>query len=83
MDWYTKSEQVSSTIPTIQHNLYTQQCRRNTLGTSRGEMEGYVLILQPLPPGRHDICFNAIADEVTSTSTQNFVNGVTHHLTVQ
>jgi hypothetical protein len=46
-------------------------------------VEGYFIIIEPISVGKHDVTFTGLSVDYTSTSTQNFINGVTYHLTVQ
>jgi hypothetical protein len=52
-------------------------------GPSKGTVENYFIIIEPLSAGKHDISFKGLSVDYTSTSTQNFINGVTYHLTVR
>jgi hypothetical protein len=52
-------------------------------GPSKGTVEGYFIIIEPIYVGKHDVTFTGLSVDYTSTSTQNFINRVTYHLTVQ
>jgi hypothetical protein len=52
-------------------------------GTYRAISDGYWLILEPLPPGQHEIRLHgAIIDPTAISPTPSFETGVTYHLVV-
>jgi hypothetical protein len=51
--------------------------------TTQGVSDGYFILLEPLPAGKHIISSKGVLGDVTTTGTINFVSGVTYHITVE
>jgi hypothetical protein len=52
-------------------------------GPSKAVSHAYVVFLQPLTPGKHDIHFDQVTLGSPETGTGNFAYDVTYHLTVK
>lgn len=44
--------------------------------------DGWWIIMKPLSPGNHEVRFEGVLLDVTSTSTTNFATDITYHLKV-
>jgi hypothetical protein len=54
-----------------------------TPGLTQAVSDGYWIMLGPLSPGKHDIHFGGAVVDFTTTSTINFAQDATYHLTVK
>jgi hypothetical protein len=52
-------------------------------GPSKGVSHAYMIFLEPLSPGKHDIHFDQVTLGSPETGTANFAYDVTYHLTVK
>ena len=50
--------------------------------TAKAVSDGFCILLEPLPPERHEIHFKATLDDPTAIGTMNFALGVRYLLTV-
>jgi hypothetical protein len=71
----------------IQSPLFEWNLPENSIfgiksGVTSSVSDARVVILEPLPPGKHEIHFESVLVDYTETGTLNFVEDVTYHLTI-
>jgi len=78
----------SSQMPRIQSPLFNFTFPANNLfgapaGSSQSVADGFYVFLHPLSSGKHDITFEAVNVQFTTTGTNTIAQNIVYHLTVQ